>query len=91
MRLIESLFYTFEHLKRRLYISILFEPINIEETYNKMTDPNDDSIKKSGLFTSNFFKSNLGLENNPNAPDLRKISKDFQYFNNATAIMTGNH
>ena len=65
------------------------DPINIEDTYNKMTDPNDVSIKKSGLFTSNFFKSNLGLENNPDAPDLPKISKDFQYFNNATAIMTG--
>lgn len=64
-------------------------PINIQDTYDKMTDPNDVSIKKSGLFTSNFFKSNLGLETNPNVPDLRKISKDFEYFNNATAIMTG--
>tara|TARA_B100001093_G_C26749631_1_gene980508 strand:+ start:304 stop:720 length:417 start_codon:yes stop_codon:yes gene_type:complete len=62
-------------------------PINIQDTYNKMTDSNDVSIKKSGLFTSNFFRSNL--TNEQGKPDLPKISKDFQYFNNATAIMTG--
>jgi hypothetical protein len=64
-------------------------PIEIQDTYNKMIDPNDDSIKKSGLFTSKFFESNL--TNDQGKPDLPKISKDFQYFNNATAIMTGNH
>ena len=64
-------------------------PIKIQDTYNKMIDPNDDPIKKSGLFTSKFFESNL--TNDQGKPDLPKISKDFQYFNNATAIMTGNH